>query len=78
MKCNDLRTNRSTILYIYICVYYGYNLCYYLWSLIAVLLVMSLTNLDAYNTKTIELNATDLVLSKIKLGFQKDIKVRTD
>ena len=43
-------------------MYYGYNLCYYLWSLIAVLLVMSLTNLDAYNTKTIELNATDLVL----------------
>ena len=43
------------------CVYYGYNLCYYLWSLIAVLLVMSLTNLDAYNTKTIELNATDLI-----------------
>ena len=65
----------------YIYMYYGYNLCYYLWSLIAVLLVMSLTNLDAYNTKTIELNATDLVLSicqKIKLGFQKDIKVRTD
>ena len=59
MKCNDLRTNRSTICIM--CVYYGYNLCYYLWSLIAVLLVMSLTNLDAYNTKTIELNTTDLV-----------------